>query len=203
MAVGNPLVKKRVEAANELSRYLALQRKAVETHVRLEKELMELPARINHQAEVIEKCKLDIEHYHNNYREIDKEERKAIRGALFAAVKSNILMPTERVAMTYKGFDIVLPVNMTVEKPFIWLQKNGRYYVELADTELGMLVRIDNYLDKLEEHLEKMQTSLSDMYARKSAAKAELSQKENYTDKIEEIKAQLERLDKKLGVNKK
>jgi hypothetical protein len=203
LAVGNPLVKKRVETANELSRYLALQRKAVETHVRLEKELMELPARINHQAEVIEKCKLDIEHYHNNYREIDKEERKAIRGALFAAVKSNILMPTERVAMTYQGFDIVLPVNMTAEKPFIWLQKNGRYYVELADTEFGMLVRIDNYLDKLEEHLEKMQTSLSDMYARKSATKAELSQKENYTDKIEEIKAQLERLDKKLGVNKK
>jgi hypothetical protein len=203
LAVGNPLVKKRVEAANELSRYLALQRKAVETHVRLEKELMELPARINHQAEVIEKCKLDIEHYHNNYREIDKEERKALRGALFAAVRSNILMPTERVAMTYQGFDIVLPVNMTAEKPFIWLQKNGRYYVELADTELGMLVRIDNYLDKLEEHLEKMQTSLSDMYARKSATKAELSQKENYTDKIEEIKAQLEKLDKKLGVNKK
>jgi DNA repair ATPase RecN len=112
-------------------------------------------------------------------------------------------MPTERVAMTYQGLDIVLPVNMTAEKPFIWLQKNGRYYVELADTELGMLVRIDNYLDKLEEHLEKMQTSLSDMYARQSATKAELSQKENYTDKIEEIKAQLEKLDKKLGVNKK
>jgi superfamily II DNA/RNA helicase len=203
LAVGNPLVKKRVEAANELSRYLALQRKAVETHVRLEKELMELPARINHQAEVIEKCKLDIEHYHNNHREIDKEERKAIRGELFAAVKSNVLMPSERVAMTYQGFDIVLPVNMTVEKPFIWLQKNGRYYVELADTEFGMLVRIDNYLDKLEEHLEKMQASLSDLYARQSATRAELSQKENYTDKIEEIKARLEKLDKKLGVNKK
>ena len=203
LAVGNPLVKKRVEAANELSRYLALQRKAVETHIRLEKELMELPARIHHQADVIEKCKADIEHYRNNFREIDKEERKAIRGALFAAVKSNILMQNERAAMTYQGFDVVLPVNMTAEKPFVWLQKNGRYYVELADTELGMLVRIDNYLDKLEEHLAKMQTALSDMYARQSATKAELAQKENYTDKIEEIKAQLERLDKKLGVNKK
>jgi hypothetical protein len=112
-------------------------------------------------------------------------------------------MPNERVAMTYQGFDIVLPVNMTAEKPFVWLQKNGRYYIELADTELGMLVRIDNYLDKLEDHLEKMQTSLSDMYARQSATQAELAQKENYTDKIEEIKTRLERLDKKLGVNKK
>ena len=203
LAVGNPLVKKRVEAANELSRYLALQRKAVETHIRLEKELMELPSRINHQADVIEKCKLDIEHYHNNYREIDKEERKNIRGALFSAVKSNVLMPSESIAMTYQGFDIVLPVNMTAEKPYVWLQKNGRYYVELGDTELGVLVRIDNYLDKLEEHLEKMQTSLSDMYARQSATQAELVQKENYTDKIEEIKTQLEKLDKKLGVNKK
>ena len=41
LAVGNPLVKERVETANELTRYLALQRKAIETHIRLEKELME------------------------------------------------------------------------------------------------------------------------------------------------------------------
>ena len=65
-------------------------------------------------------------------------------------------MPKERTLMTYQGFEIVLPVNMNLEKPYVWLQKNGRYYVELGDTELGILVRIDNCLDKLEEHMQKM-----------------------------------------------
>jgi hypothetical protein len=50
LAVGNPLVKERVETANELTRYLALQRKAIETHIRLEKELMELPAKMDMDA---------------------------------------------------------------------------------------------------------------------------------------------------------
>lgn len=203
LAVGNPLVKKRVERANDLSRYLALQRKTIETHIRLEKELMELPARIAHQETVIEKCKSDLELFLENYREHSKEERKIIREKIYGAAKSNVLMTEERIVMTYQGFDIVLPVNMTSEKPYIWLQKNGRYYLELGDTELGVLVRIDNFLQKLPEHLKKMQLSLSDMHARKSSIKAELVKKEDYSDKIEETQKEIEKIDKKLGVNKK
>ena len=49
LAVGNPLVKKRVEAANELTRYLTLQRKLVDSRIRKEKELLELPGKVEHQ----------------------------------------------------------------------------------------------------------------------------------------------------------
>lgn len=51
LAVGNPLVKKRVETANELSRYYTLQRKLVETRIRLDKELKELPSKMLHQID--------------------------------------------------------------------------------------------------------------------------------------------------------
>ena len=37
LAVGNPLVKQRVEAANELTRYLTLQRKLADSRIRMEK----------------------------------------------------------------------------------------------------------------------------------------------------------------------
>ena len=47
LAVGNPLIKQRVETANLLSRYLTLQKKAIETHIRLEKELSEIPDSIS------------------------------------------------------------------------------------------------------------------------------------------------------------
>ena len=47
LAVGNPLVKERVEAANELTRYRTLQRKLVDTRIRMEKELpAKIPVRI-------------------------------------------------------------------------------------------------------------------------------------------------------------
>lgn len=203
LAVGNPLIKERVETSNELTRYLALQRKAIDNHIRMEKELMELPARIKHQKELIEKCECDIEFYRSNRKEYGKEERKDIRQKLFSAVKGNVLMRDETPSIAYQGFQIVLPANMTAEKPYIWLQKNGRYYVELGDTEIGGLIRIDNYLDSLDKQLEKLNEGLTDLCGRQDALKSEIAKKEGYADRIEKIKQRLEKLDRKLGVDKK
>ena len=61
LAVGNPLVKDRVEAYNELTKYKILQRKYVEARIAWEKEAMELPGKIKHQKDIISKCVDDIE----------------------------------------------------------------------------------------------------------------------------------------------
>lgn len=45
MAVGNPLVKERVETANELSRCLTLQRKPAESRISMETELPGMPGK--------------------------------------------------------------------------------------------------------------------------------------------------------------
>jgi hypothetical protein len=198
LAVGNPLVKERVETANALSRYLTLQKKAVENHIRLEKELSELPDKISRGHEFADKCKKDIVHYSENRREYEKEERKPIRKMIFDAVCANVLEEKEKYLMLYQGFEIILPRNMMAEKPFVWLQNYGRYYVEMGDTELGALVRIDNFLDKLDSHLEKIQNSISEMYVRQETIKIELAKKEDYTDKIEKTKLRLEKIDKKI-----
>lgn len=105
--------------------------------------------------------------------------------------------------MNYRGFDIVLPANMIPEKPHIWLSRQGKYYVELGDTEIGNLMRIDNYLDTLDNHLEKLRIGLSKLAEKEIELKAELAKDENYSEQIEKYSAEVEKLDKKLGVNKK
>ncbi len=203
LAIGNPLIKDRVETANELSRTIALQRKAIEEHVRLEKEYLELPSRIAHVEGAMEKCRADVEVYACERTEQTPEERRAVRTELYEAVRASLLMAEEKVLMRYQGFDIVLPTGMSEEKPFVWLERTGRYYVELGDTELGAILRIDNFLDNLGEHLSKLEENLSSLCAKQSALEAELSQKQDYTDRIEELKEKLKRIDKKLGVNEK
>lgn len=214
LAVGNPLVKKRVETANELSRYLTLQRKLVETRLRLEKELRELPAQIAHQESLIENARKDKEFYEQYMRSLpipvttteknaEAAARKNIRETIFTAIKGNELKTVETKLMEYRGFGIVLPANMKKERSFVWLQRAGRYYVELGDTEIGGLIRIDNFLDNLDMHVDKLCTRLSDLQDRGTHIRAELESKESYTEKIEELKAQIEKIDKKLGVDKK
>ena len=200
LAVGNPLIKQRVETANLLSRYLTLQKKAIETHIRLEKELSEIPDNISRTKAFIDKCKADILYYRENSREYDKIERKEIRKIISNALSEHVLMPREKTVVNYQGFDVILPKNMIAEKPYLWLQKNGRYYVEMGDTEKGVLVRIDNVLEGLEDHLSKLGESLTELYSKQESIKKALSKKEDYATKIEETKAKLARIDKQLGV---
>ena len=88
------------------------------------------------------------------------------------------------------------------EKPFIWLTQNGRYYIELGDTEIGAIIRIDNFLNGLEAHLQKLEEGLAQLEERESSLEAELRRKEDLDTPIEELKRELENIDKKLGVKK-
>lgn len=214
LAVGNPLVKKRVEAANELTRYLTLQRKLVDSRIRMEKELLELPGKVEHQRNLITKCEEDLSCYRDWKKEnppateacLKKEEaekRKALREYITSAVRDYALETREKTLMNYRGFDVVLPANMALEKPYVWLSRQGKYYVELGDTEIGNLVRIDNFLDALDNHLEKLKIGLSKLTEKEIELKAELAKDENYSEQIEKYSAEVEKLDKKLGVNKK
>lgn len=212
LAVGNPLVKDRVEAYNELTKYKILQRKYVEARIAWEKEAMELPGKIKHQKDIISKCVDDIEFvkkwnkkYPNPKNNDEKkklvEERKFIRTTIHQAIKENVLEIKERKFIKYRGFDIILPTNMKSEKPYVWLQNNGRYYVELGDTEVGNLVRIDNYLYNLNDHLKELEESLEKQQTKLRDIKTNLSKDENFYDQINHYRKLVEELDEKLGVN--
>ena len=214
LAVGNPLVKQRVEAANELTRYRTLQRKLIESRIRMEKELLGMPGKLNHQKVLIKQCEEDQAFYQvwksehppvsdNRLKKEESEKRKALREHITAAVKAYTFEIQEKTLMNYRGFDIVLPANMNHEKPYIWLKKQGKYYVELGDTAIGNLVRIDNYLDTLENHLANLKTELAKQQEKEADLKAELIKDENYSEQIEQYRKQVEELDKKLGVDKK
>lgn len=214
LAVGNPLVKKRVETANALSRYYTLQRKLVETRIRLDKEFKELPSKIKHQKMLVEKAIWDKQCYDEYLKKLpvlatiadksrEAERRKLLREKLFDAVKNNELQSKETTVFEYCGFKIILPANMTKEKPFVWLEREGKYYVELGDTEVGGLIRIDNYLNNFDKHIDELKKKLFDLSERKKGIQKELDNDENYADVIAELKEKLAEIDDKLGVNKK
>lgn len=214
LAVGNPLVKERVETANELSRYLTLQRKLVESRIRMEKELLEMPGKKSNQENNIAGCKADIACYtgwkqanpapsDNKVKKDAAEKRKQLRDYIHSSLMGYVLEPKEKILMTYRGFEIILPANMTRERPYIWLKRNGRYYVELGDTNTGNLIRIDNFLDDLQSHLDKLKKGFAKLQEREYQLKDELKKNESFSDEIEECRKKLEILDKKLGVDKK
>lgn len=202
LAVGNPLVKERVETANELAKYLTLQRKLVDTRLRLQKELMELPAKLEHQRDMIEKSIVDMEYYHSIYRSYNESERKYIREKLHTAINEHILETKEKPLLLYQGFKVVLPANMSKEKPYVWLVNEGKYYVGLGDTKIGALIRIDNFLEGFEQHIKKLEEKLVGLEERRDAIIDELSRENSYIENIDECRKRIEQIDKELGVDK-
>lgn len=206
LAVGDPLLKKRVEAANELARYRTLQRDLVEKRMRWEAELLELPGRKQRQAELICSCQEDWQAYKHIKRPDPKDKaeagkRRDMRSRISTAVRENILRAKETYLMDYRGFRIILPAHMTEEKPYICLEGRGRYEIALGDKEIGILARIDHFLDGLGEHLERLKAGLYRLEQREEELKAELAKDESYAEKIDEYRKRLENLDKKLGVD--
>jgi len=227
LAIGNPLVKKRVEAANELSRLMTLQRKAIDSKIGLEKELLSISGRIEDIADRIEKCKKDREACEERNADAlqlrgsraqygesrdgafsdglsdDGHERRAIREQISRAVRENILEREEKKLMTYRGFDLILPAHMMGNSPYIIIAGEGRYRVEMGDTEVGNLRRVDNFISNLGGHLEKLEISLEKLKERKKDIEAELEKKESYSEQISSCKETIEKMDKKLKAGKK
>ncbi|MBQ8316728.1 MAG: DEAD/DEAH box helicase family protein [Lachnospiraceae bacterium] len=202
LAVGNPLVKQRVETANELNRLKCLRARFIENHINMERELLELPDKILKQEQLVNGCAADIEIYNQLKNSLDKEARKDIRVKLHQVILDNVLSLTERELLTYKGFRVILPANMTMEKPYIWLKNNCRYKVEIGDSEVGALVRVDNFLDGLEEEKAKYIDGLKLLEKRQQDLKLEVLKTENYGHRIKKCQDRLKDLDERLGVNK-
>lgn len=131
----------------------------------------------------------------------EKKQRVILRKTLHRLLSENEMREEERTAFLYQGFQIILPANMLKEKPFVYVQGSGRYYVELGGTESGDLIRIDHFLESFTEYLDKQQNALTRLLERETAIEKLLEKNENYGDEIQRLKKELNALDNELGVH--
>ena len=212
LAVGNPLIKRRVEAANELMRYQALQRKALDAREVLTRELTALPAQAERLRSSLARCTrdcafveakpvVDVETLDAKARRAREDRRRSLRQLVYARVVDNNYQQNERVIATYRGFKIVLPANMSPYERFVWLCREGRYRVELGSKEAGVLQRIDNKIADLPKRRNNLAQRLDEVLQREADIRSELASGEDYTGKIEARKAELRTIDMQLGVD--
>ena len=201
LAIGNPRIKQRVELSNEIARLMTLQKKSGEERGFLEKEARELPEKIRHQQELAQLCREDMDFVLEQKDKLKREERRILRQRLYEGVQANASRGEERFLGDYRGFRLLLPGNMLKEKPFVWLQRKGRYLVELGEAEVSYLSRVDHVLEGLPRHLDKLTGILEDLERRLANTRAELQKNENYAERLEQCRQELQQIDRELGVN--
>ncbi len=217
LAVGNPLIKKRVEVCNELEKYRILQKDFIDDKQKKEQLVRTLPEKILDQQSRVENCQKDIEAYAKeklDYKQMPYLEQKAIREKIFQAVKANQNNPQEVEVLTYQGFKVVVPAYMmprlssnkdTEEKdakniPYVHLVKNNTYYLEIA-SEAGITARLNNFLEGLPEIKKKYEEKLEGLKNQYETVKKELEKKtKGYRPEIEKLEEELEKINQELGM---
>jgi hypothetical protein len=200
LALGNPLVKARVEAANELSKLLTLQKRSKELRLDMASQIETLPTYIEKKQVEIEQCIKDIEYYDANKVTYTWEELRQLGKVIMDGLKENDYETTERVVAEYQGFKIILPAGMMSSDPFVYVERNGRYKLNYRMTDIGIMLRLNHLLDGLGERLDELELAKARLEDKLLGLEAEMSRQENYGDQIMILKEKLARLDRKLGV---
>ena len=221
LAVGNPLIKKRVEIMNELDKYRILHRDFILSREEKQRQLNAIPKQIEQQKERIAKTQLDIDYYDANkidYDSLTYEEQKSIRDTIFDALDHYVTLPFEKKIFEYQGFDVVIPPNMRPKTPnkrseeeggaltlnravwYVQVKREGSYYMEI-ESRSGITKRLNNLLDRLEDTKKRQEGVLYDLKCRQKALQDELNKTETtYVDEIETLKEELNKINEKLGV---
>lgn len=204
---GNPAWKKKFSLENEINRLKLLRQKSNEDIVRLENDLKELKIRRSQQITNITRLHVDMAVANKNAKYDDKEMRAQVIETLANAIQaSRQANYTERVALFYRGFRIVVPKQNDADSLTIFVQNDDgfRYPIEVT-SQKGTLVKIDNLLDGFENEAEKAKENVrmltkniktsTEEYEKKSSKEMEL-----YNMQIELLQLQLDQINSLLDI---
>ncbi len=169
LAVGNPLIKRRVEILNELSKYRILKLDVIAQREREERELECIPNKRAELLERIEKCQADIANLEGKLPESEGwsiDEKKNFRVKVFNDIWGHTFCEDQYFISKYSGFDLIVPPRMAPhyrgkddtqdevegeeirtgrQVPYMFIVGEGRYTVEI-ESEIGIIRRLDNFL---------------------------------------------------------
>lgn len=197
MAVGDPLVRKRLETQNDLNRMLSLQRGFLEQRRKAKEEYDSLPADIERQRQHVALLSADAAAV-AECEPLDKEERRALGEELLEALAGNVMKENDSLFFPFMGLDIILPANMLEEEPRVILSGKKKHIIPMSNSVFGNIKRLENAANGIAERAVKARGVLTDMLIRRSALKRELERPNVYADKVEMLKQALAETDEKI-----
>ena len=202
LAIGNPLIKKRVKLANELGRLQILHREWVEERERIQRERDRLPERIRLHREQVEKAEEDLRDYKKEWRLYPEDEYRALSYGLSVALREYAMREEETGVGTYQGFSILVPAHLFPEMPHVWIARRGRYDIRPEETHTPILDAIDAFLASFDSHVKRMRGQIPILEESLAELEEELAREGGHQDRITEITEELAKIDERLGVQR-
>ena len=202
LAIGNPLIKERVEVSNLLEHAKINQRAKRKELVHLVELVEGMPDRIRKAEDMVNRCIVDMEIYENAKEPLSRDFRVELGEELMSQLAANIMQDRDSLYTEYQGFGIWFPKHMKADEPYVVLHIPGgnRYTVNMdfRSSGLGCAMRLDYLLNHLGDRLDKYKSNLDDLHKQLNQAIADLEQGNPYDEEVGALAKRLDDIDKKL-----
>lgn len=203
LCIGNPWIRDRVMAANELEHHKIAQYQRRKQLADLNKLLQTLPEKIEKVKNRMQAVRTDDQYYRRTWTSVGKEERMALGEELLLAINDNIRRDSERYFGDYQGFRIYLPEQMTYQDPFIRVRRDqkdgGTYEVPMKGLKpAGVTRKLDYLFVGLEKRYEELSKKRDTYIRQMEDAQKEIALGNSYDAVVLDDLMRLEELDAKL-----
>lgn len=195
VAVGNPMLAEKMEVDNEVIRLKLLKTNWHNEQVMLERQLSQ------HYPQVLASCAEKMEQYQADWELAEQHRLQefsiTLDGTVYAErpQAGEVLLLLSKVTELehqavkigeFKGFDILLS-RSGFEHVNLHLRGTATYTVELGDSTLGNISRLENMLEKIPNRIEATKQQQQDTLNQIEAAKKEVGKPFEFEDRLNEF----------------
>ena len=90
---------------------------------------------------------------------------------------------------------------MSKDKPYLYLQRLGKYPVEMGESQTGNLIRIDNFINGFDKTLRQYENSLVNLNLRKEELEKFTTNEDEIAQAISQLIDKLNIVNERLGLN--
>lgn len=201
----NPKIKRKMEIEMRLGQLNDLEKVYRDNRYALQTQILHTPEKIQFNDEKIKTLQNDIQlrtEHENDLIQVGKnkyEERKDAGALLIRVVASG-----EYVGKTIgfiKGFAIV-PQPKEGEHNYVKLVGAGSHKVEISESDVGTISRLENSLSNLENNLINSQEEKENLQHNLSAAKEQVNKPFEQAEEVERLREELASIDAELDLGK-
>ena len=202
LSVGDPLLKTRIETANQLERTVLNSFRRDQELNRMRQILENAPGQIEVLNQRLARLMEDQDYFHTNRESLSRQERSAFGEELLEAIGDNVNREGERIFDTLHGFKVLLPAKMSDQQRNVILKgvTSNRYEVDMADAKTsGCVQRIEHVLMRLGDRITNVEKRIDRLNGEMRQAKAELRKGNTYNREIAALREKLVDIDSELN----
>lgn len=208
LAVGDPLIKRRIELETELQRKGTLRARIERARDRARVELVSLPRREEELTEAKRRLMLDAK---ASAKGTDEAWSIEIMGETFTRRRDageRLLELTDEFAYSreaipigrFRSFPLCITNDTTGLHRVFLLQGENSYTVEISDSPQGQAMRLDNAVNGIAKRIDDAQKALEELSRDRIVLEEEISRPNPYDAEVRRIARELRTVSRQLGM---